>query len=69
MKPTAYKMKEIYAVIDDMIHHGEDFSEFKRLVRELRGYMRIYVHDGTDRDGRKYALDALEKLHNHMDGY
>lgn len=39
-----------------------DPKELQRLYRELLGYMKISVHDGTDRKGREYALRALEEL-------
>lgn len=39
----------------------ENLSDIKRLIRELRGYMKVSLQDGTDRTGRKYALEALEK--------
>lgn len=39
-----------------------DPEEIKRLHRELWGYMRISVEDGTDLTGRQYAFDALTKL-------
>jgi hypothetical protein len=37
-------------------------EDIKRLHEELYAYMKISVMDGTDLTGRKYVLEALEKL-------
>lgn len=37
-------------------------SEVDRLLYELRSYMKVSITDGTDREGRQYALYALEEL-------
>lgn len=38
-------------------------SELKRLHREAWGYLKTcHGKHGTDWDGRRYAMDALEKL-------
>ena len=37
-------------------------SEIARLHKELYNYMKISVNDGTDLEGRIYALDALREL-------
>lgn len=40
-----------------------DREEFFRLARECAGYLRV-CHDkhGTDWEGRKFAMDALEAI-------
>lgn len=40
----------------------DDPAELKRLIRELRGYMHVSLKHGTDWSGRRFALDALNKL-------
>jgi hypothetical protein len=48
-------------------------DEWKRLIRELRGYMQVslgancphchkFKREGTDFAGRQYAIDALENI-------
>lgn len=37
-------------------------AEFRRLLRELAGYMRVSLEDGTDYTGRLFALAALKEL-------
>ena len=37
-------------------------GESKRLVEELISYMKVSVNDGTDHEGRRYALEALPGL-------
>jgi hypothetical protein len=37
-------------------------EDIKRLHEELYSYMKISVMDGTDLTGRRFALEALEKL-------
>lgn len=37
-------------------------EEFGRLFVELRGYMQVSLKNGTDREGREYALQALKHL-------
>jgi len=39
-----------------------DPHEMFRLYRELYGYMKVSLHDGTDLTGRRHALDALRDL-------
>lgn len=41
-----------------------DPSEIQRLHRELEGYMRVSLKDGTDSEGRAYAFAALVEI-NH----
>jgi len=41
-----------------------DRSEIKRLMRECRGYIRVYV--GTDMEGRRFAIEALDRLASPM---
>jgi hypothetical protein len=49
MKPRAYDLA--------------DPAELKRLFRECRGYLHTCHHKhGTDWDGRKFAMDALDQL-------
>lgn len=38
---------------------NEDWS---RLFHEIRGYLRVSLADGTDREGRQHALDAIETI-------
>lgn len=41
----------------------DDPTEFLRLMRECRGYLHTCHHKhGTDWEGRKFAIEALEKL-------
>lgn len=40
----------------------ENPEEVKRLIRELRGYMQVSLNNGTDYDGRKFALEALDEI-------
>lgn len=43
--------------------HLDDPAEIVRLYRECHGYLRTCHHKhGTDWEGRKFAIDALEKL-------
>ena len=37
-------------------------ADWERLFRELVGYMRVSLHDGTDTAGRQHALDALAEI-------
>jgi hypothetical protein len=37
----------------------DDPTELHRLHRELRGYMMVSLHDGTDTEGRAHAYVAL----------
>ncbi len=37
-----------------------DSDDIKRLLRECRGYIRVYA--GTDTEGRRHAIEALDKL-------
>lgn len=38
-------------------------QEFLRLLRECHGYLRTCHHKhGTDWEGRKFAMDALDEL-------
>ena len=39
-----------------------DPEEYKRLIREVLGYMKVSRNDGTDLTGRAYAIEALEKM-------
>jgi hypothetical protein len=40
-----------------------DPAELQRLYRECQGYLRTCHHKhGTDWEGRKFAVDALESL-------
>jgi len=41
-----------------------DPDEVKRLFSELVGYMKVSLNHGTDNEGRKYALEALEKVNS-----
>ena len=41
-----------------------DPDEIARLLRELEGYMRVSLRDGTDADGRAHAYDALIVLNS-----
>ena len=42
----------------------DDPKEFLRLLREVRGYLHTCrnQHHGTDWDGRRFAIAALEQL-------
>jgi len=40
----------------------DDPEDIRRLHRELCGYMRVSLTDGTDHPGRALALEALEKI-------
>ena len=39
-------------------------GEFQRLVSECRGYLHTCrnEHHGTDREGRRFAIEALESI-------
>ena len=37
-------------------------EEIARLFREVHGYLQTSLHNGTDLDGRRYALDAMAVL-------
>ena len=37
-------------------------DEVARLLREVTGYMQVSLRQGTDFDGRRFALDALKQL-------
>ena len=39
-----------------------DPAEVARLLREVVGYMRTSLHHGTDTDGRRHALTALQQI-------
>lgn len=39
-----------------------DPAEIRRLIGELRGYMRVSLKDGTDEAGRAHAYAALCSL-------
>lgn len=41
-------------------------EDVRRWFREMEGYFRTedFVHQGTDRPGRKFALDAFYQLKN-----
>ncbi len=41
-----------------------DHAELMRLMREVRGYLRTCIdeHHGTDRDGRQFAMSALDEI-------
>lgn len=39
-----------------------DPKERERLLFEVTGYLRVSRNDGTDIDGRRYALEALEEI-------
>lgn len=40
-----------------------DPAELQRLFREVHGYLRTcHSKHGTDWDGRKFAMDALDRL-------
>lgn len=39
-----------------------DPQERARLLHETYGYMNVSRNDGTDRPGRAFALEALQKL-------
>lgn len=39
-----------------------DHTEIRRLISELRGYMRVSLNDGTDNEGRAHAHAALVAL-------
>lgn len=41
----------------------DDPAEVRRLMRECRGYLHAcHNKHGTDWEGRKFAIDALDKL-------
>lgn len=41
----------------------DDPTEVQRLYRECRGYLQLCHHKhGTDWEGRKFAIDALDAL-------
>lgn len=40
----------------------DDHAEVRRLIGELRSYMRVSLADGTDSAGRAYAHAALVAL-------
>jgi hypothetical protein len=42
----------------------DEHAEFHRLLRDIRGYLCTCKkeHHGTDWEGRKYAIEALETL-------
>jgi hypothetical protein len=42
--------------------------EMRRLLKELEGYMKVSLHDGTDSLGRLYAYKALVDLNKRIDG-
>jgi len=44
---------------------ANDNAEFDRLMREAAGYLRVSLEDGTDRAGRRYALEGLEWVRAH----
>lgn len=39
-------------------------DDIERLIRELKSYMTVSLKDGTDSEGRQYALDALTEIVN-----
>ena len=38
------------------------YEEFQRLMKETLAYMKVSRNDGTDRDGREYAITALSHI-------
>lgn len=39
-------------------------DELTRLLREVESYMRVSLNYGTDREGRKFALQALVRIND-----
>ncbi len=60
---TSEQVREAIEKDNPRPYNLDDPGELKRLFREARGYLRTCHHKhGTDWEGRKFAMDALDAL-------